>query len=153
MTRKLYSDEALTQAVARSKSVMGVLRHLGIRITGGSHAHISRRIKHMGLDTAHFTGQAHLRGGHSSNRKSAAEILILRADGRRQHAHQLVRALLELGIPHSCNQCGLTLWCDKPITLQVDHIDGNWLDDRQENLRFLCPNCHSQTPNFGRKPS
>ncbi len=60
-----YTLEILGEAVAASHSVAGVLRYLGVRWTGGSHAHISRRIKHYGIDTTHFTGAAHLKGGTS----------------------------------------------------------------------------------------
>jgi protein-arginine kinase activator protein McsA len=42
-------------------------------------------------------------------------------------------------------------WNGQPLRLQIDHINGNPVDNRQENLRFLCPNCHSQTINFGTK--
>lgn len=43
-------------------------------------------------------------------------------------------------------------WLGKPITLQLDHINGIGTDCRLENLRILCPNCHTQTPTWGRKP-
>lgn len=53
--------------------------------------------------------------------------------------------------PYVCEICKLTEWNDQPITLQVDHINGNWQNNEEDNLRLLCPNCHSQTPTFGAK--
>lgn len=54
-------------------------------------------------------------------------------------------------LPYKC-QCGLEAeWQSKPITLQLDHINGDHEDDRLENLRFLCPNCHAQTPTWGHR--
>src|SRR3954454_8455278 len=58
-----YTDEDLRAAVAVSISYAGVLRVLGIPLTGGSHAYLARRIRATGLDTAHFLGQAHQREG------------------------------------------------------------------------------------------
>lgn len=56
-------------------------------------------------------------------------------------------------IPYECAICHLkSIWCGKQLVLQVDHINGDHSDCRIENLRFLCPNCHSQTATWsGRK--
>ena len=48
-----------------------------------------------------------------------------------------------------CLGCGIEKWMEEPLVLQLDHIDGNRRNDRRENLRALCPNCHSQTETFG----
>ncbi len=49
---------------------------------------------------------------------------------------------------YKCEKCGISDWCDEPISLHLDHIDGNSDNNRVENGRILCPNCHSQTETF-----
>ena len=146
MERKvIITDEDLALAVKESTSIYGVLRNLGKKLAGGSHSHYSRRIKSLGLDTSHFTGQAHNKGKRSERKIDPSLLLVLRSEGNRQKSSRLVKALLLCGVEHCCSKCGqLPHWLGNPLTLDVDHINENWLDDRQENLRFLCPNCHSQ---------
>ena len=151
--QRKYTKELLSEAVEQSESVAGVLRYLGLKQAGGTQAHISRRIKEYELDTSHFTGQAWNRGKTDPKRKPWNEILVLRVNSdRREHSHRLRRALVEMGRPYMCEECRIgDTWRDKPITLQVEHSNGDWLDCRPENLRFLCPNCHSQTPTWCKK--
>jgi predicted RNA-binding Zn-ribbon protein involved in translation (DUF1610 family) len=51
-------------------------------------------------------------------------------------------------IPYKCNECGISGWNNKKLALHLDHINGKNGDHRLENLRFLCPNCHSQTDTY-----
>ncbi len=60
------------------------------------------------------------------------------------------RRLLEEGLlKNECEECGITNWRDRPLSIHLDHRNGIRNDHRLENLRMLCPNCHSQTPTFG----
>jgi hypothetical protein len=64
----------------------------------------------------------------------------------------LRRALIEAGVPYQCACCGIPgVWQDQMLILHVDHINGNYLDCRPENVHFLCPNCHSQTASWAGK--
>jgi hypothetical protein len=145
---RVYTEQLLRDAVAASTSFAGVLRHLGLRQAGGMQAHIARRIRHFGIDTSHFTGQAHARGKPSSHRLTPQQVLVVRLPGSlRVNAPVLRRTLVEIGRPYLCQHCGLDPK-QIPVTLHVDHIDGDWLNNRPENLRFLCPNCHSLTPTY-----
>ncbi|MCU7722781.1 helix-turn-helix domain-containing protein [Actinoplanes sp. KI2] len=145
-----YTREVLAEAVAASTTMAGVLRHLGIPLNGGAHAHLRRRIAHCGIDTSHFVGSGHARGAVSPRRRPAAEILVLRTpEAKRQSPTVLRRALEEAGRPYRCAACDIgDVWNERPLTLQVDHVDGRFWDCRAENLRFLCPNCHTQTANY-----
>jgi hypothetical protein len=61
---------------------------------------------------------------------------------------------MEIGREYKCenNKCLVqSEWLGEQLVLDIDHIKGNWQDNRQENLRFICPNCHRQTENYGSK--
>jgi len=139
-----YTKEKLEPIVKISNSISEVIRKLGLKITGGTHSHITKCIKKYNIDCGHFLGQSWNKGTISTRRKSPEQILSIKTNYR-EHAHQLRRALIESGIKHKCQECGLeNIWNNKPIILEIDHINNNWSDNTKENLRFLCPNCHSQ---------
>lgn len=146
MVKQKYTREMLEEAVANSTSVMGVLRYFNLRQAGGSNSNMSSRIKYFNIDTSHFTGSGWNKGGTATNRKTAEQILVvLKPGSHRQKYTQLRRAMLEKGIEHKCELCSLgNIWNNTCITLEIDHIDGDWLNNKLGNLRFLCPNCHSQ---------
>jgi hypothetical protein len=148
-----YSDQLLALAVTQSESYAGVLRTLGLRQAGGTQAYIARRIRAAGIDTSHFRRLAHNRGKPSPFRLHPEQVLrILPAGSYRVRAPQLRRALIAVGVPEKCEECSRgTEWRGRPLRLVVDHKNGDWMDNRRENLRFLCPNCHAQTATWCRR--
>ncbi|MGW7644471.1 HNH endonuclease signature motif containing protein [Streptomyces bobili] len=144
-----WTREVLQAAVSPSTNMCEVLRRLGVEVVGGQHTHISRRIKAYGIDTSHF--QVPTQRGEAPRRRTPAELLIEQPadNSRRIHSDRLKRAMTSVGVPERCTLCGIdAVWRGYPLTLEIDHIDGNWRDNRIENLRFLCPNCHSTTDNY-----
>jgi hypothetical protein len=151
-----YTSEVLRAAVKESKSVASVLRLIGARPSGGLHKHISRRLKYFSIDTSHFTGKAANSGdGHVGGPRKLSwnEILVYdRRDSRKEDSFKLRRAMLESGIPYVCFKCNaLPVWNGGVLTLEAEHKNGNNLDNRRDNLGFICPNCHSQTDTFRSK--
>lgn len=155
--QRKYSDDEVREAAATSRSFSETILKLGKNPgSGGMQEHIRHRVAQLGLDITHFVGKGKgwSRGvGLTKRQKTPSTILVKQVSGvNKTRTYQLVRALIESGVEHVCAECtGPPEWRGRPLTLQVDHINGDNRDHRRENLRFLCPNCHTQTPNYGNK--
>ncbi|MEU8436940.1 HNH endonuclease [Streptomyces sp. NPDC029216] len=140
-----HTEERLRELVAASTSVKEVVARLGISQVGGNQTHISRRIAALGIDTSHFQTSRRARP-----KGSLGPMLALRSpeDGR-VPGERLRRALLDSGVPEKCAECGVGVeWNGRPLRHEVDHVSGDWWDNRPENLRLLCPNCHAATDTY-----
>ncbi|MFD7787344.1 HNH endonuclease signature motif containing protein [Streptomyces nojiriensis] len=147
-----WTRAILEEAVSASSNMYEVLRRLGLDAVGGHHTHISRRVRGLGIDTSHFTGPTRTAQMRDNNRRRTADE-ILREDRSphptRTPGKMLRRALLDLGIEERCADCGIeAVWMGEPLLLEVDHINGDWRDNRAQNLRLMCPNCHSTTDSY-----
>ena len=144
----MWDKNKLTQAVLISTNYAEVVRNLGIAVSGSSHKLIKRNVIKLGLDTSHFK-----KAMTSRIRTKPDDILI--ENNTHTGSSTLRRIVLrENLIPYVCSECGVAdSYNNKSITLQLDHQNGNRADCRLQNLRWLCPNCHSQTPTWGRAKS
>jgi hypothetical protein len=147
----LLTKEEVEQAVTTQLSLAGVIRVLKLADTTTTRRQLKASIAQHGLDASHFTGAGgHNRGKPAATRRKPEELLVQRPRGaQRLRGPRIRRALLELGRPDACQGCGIgPVWQGQPLTLEVDHINGDWSDNRAENLRLLCPNCHAITDTY-----
>ena len=122
---------------------------LGLIPAGGNHKIVGEKINIYGIDTSHFTGSAwNQRKRYQAFGKypELADLLIV---GSNCQSFKLKNRLLKAGIlQKKCSNCHLTEWLSKPMPLELDHINGINNDNRTENLRLLCPNCHALTATY-----
>lgn len=146
---KVYqvSDEQFIKIVQNSNSYSDCLRALGLGTRGGSSTDIlKRRITELNCSIEHF-GKI----GQSATAKYSLEEILVENSSYMNISRLKQRLVKEKKMEYKCQICGISEWLNNPITLQLDHINGINNDHRITNLRFLCPNCHSQTDTYAGK--
>jgi hypothetical protein len=147
MRKRSWTKEQLKEAVKNSLSIRQVLIKLKLREAGGNYFQIKKYIEEWGLNIAHLKGRGWNRGltGFSSPRIALNKILIKNSHFQ---SFKLKKRLFLAGIKTPrCEECG---WAQKSpdgrIPLEIDHVNGDSRDNRLDNLKILCPNCHSLRP-------
>jgi hypothetical protein len=88
---------------------------------------------------------------NGSNKKMKLEDILNGKYPQYPTSHLSKRLVKECYLEYKCNTCGINDYNHKPITLELNHIDGNNRNHAIDNLELLCPNCHSQTPTYRSK--
>ena len=141
-----YTDEDFIKAVEESGSLRQVLQKLSLREAGGNYQCAKDRIKKLNLDTSHFHGMGWNKGKKLPPKKTIESYLV---DGKLVQSNNLKKRLINEGLKeHKCEECGITHWNGKITPIELDNVNGNRYDNRLENLRLLCPNCHAQTETY-----
>lgn len=100
-------------------------------------------LKKMGIT---YKGNQGNKGFSNGNTKLSAEEY---AKSTYVKPHKLLNKMIEDGLKEwKCEKCGLKEWMEKPIPLELHHIDGDHSNNKLNNLLLMCPNCHAQTSNF-----
>lgn len=140
-----YTLEQLKAAIEASMSWRGVARELGFDQASGTSVSLMRRTaEEHGFDSSHFK---YRRGA----KISTEEILTNQRRWTGTSGQLKVRLLKEGYFTEDrCDKCGLGAeWQGAPLTLQLDHVDGDPTNNTLDNLKIICPNCHTQTPTWG----
>ena len=151
MENKIYklSDEQFVELLKKSSTISEVLFKLGYTVKGNSwgYSQVKRRMDDLNLDYSIFKGKSAVIKTNKLNNVKKEDIL---KENCRHQRTVLRRYVIKNNlIPYKCAICGCTEWQGKTLSLELDHINGVNNDNRLENLRFLCPNCHSQTSTYG----
>lgn len=137
-----YNSKSLLKDTVRdSNNFSQVLSKLGLTTSGGNVATLKKYLIFFKISTNHFI-----------NVYSKKKVSLERFTDDCQYSAAFKRYIIKNNlIEYKCSECGISTWNNKELSLELDHINGNKRDNRLENLRFLCPNCHSQTSTFAGK--
>lgn len=130
-----YTLEICKQVLEECNTNKEIKEILNIRSTNVKNFKL--RCHQLGLDTSHIKGGK--RGRPSSGKRNSRDSLLRK------------KLMSDVNFVHKCGWCNNTHWFEGLIPLELDHIDGDPINDSPDNLRFLCPNCHALTPTYRHK--
>lgn len=150
----IYSKENLERYAKECDTISDLVRKLrnSDTVSAGSLSYVSKKLKQYGVDTSHFVGSAKSIKNLEKRSRDFRDVLVFNENlTSRVGRATLLNAIKNEGsLEYICASCGNDgFYNGKPLKLHIDHIDGNWKNNLISNLRFLCPNCHSQTLTFG----
>lgn len=148
-----FTPVELQELLDTSDSYSDLLRKIGLNPKGGNPSTLHKIIDEYELDETQLNNnrkKLYSRNStfpHIKKRKSMEDILSNKCEFT-SSSHLLERLINEGYKEYKCENCGLSEWLGKSISLQLEHIDGNHQNNLLSNLKILCPNCHSQTDTF-----
>ena len=153
MSKRKWTDEQFIEAVNNSLSYAQVIEKLGLKVAGSNYDTVKRKIQELNLDISHMTGKAWNQGERFHKLvlpRKLSEVLVEHSTW--VNSNNLRKRLIKEGLKeYKCECCNRTEWLEKPIKLELHHINGVKDDLRIKNLQILCPNCHSQTDTYAGK--
>jgi Zn finger protein HypA/HybF involved in hydrogenase expression len=147
-----YSKENLSRLVAESRSYNEVCTKLGATKPGGSkYRRLRKKIVEYGLDVSHFTGKSWARNKNAEHHEIIRKLPDdqIFCENSPYSGTKLRKRYILKNPDYRCRECELTEWRGRILKLHIDHINGKSNDNRLENLRWICPNCHQQTETWG----
>jgi len=143
-----YTDNEIKFLLESSSSFWDFCKKLGYtNKNGNTYSYIKRELKLRNIDTDNYRRVQRNIG--RTKKKTDEQIFSPNSSyDRKDLKKKLIKENL---LEYKCSECSINSWMNKPLSLQLDHINGINNDNRLFNLRFLCPNCHTQTDTWGTK--
>ena len=137
-------DDQIIEAANTTTTASAACAKLGMRIST-----YKKHATRLGVYRINQGGKGNKYPNRSAHQKRVDLNAVIRGDRPETQTGWVKRHLLREGIKkNECEVCGIKDWMGAPLSCHLDHINGNSHDHRIENLRMICPNCHSQTNTY-----